>query len=310
MGLVGVQTASATPSGTLVNAEVTSSGAVVATADDFVIVGQDISVDGGTFYEDGDGSSVIYSNGYSGEISGNTLTVSAVSQQTFGIHAAGGTVNVTDNEVVADDDVGSQFIAVGVTDGATGKVKRNEITGAHRVGVLCRGAGTDAAVSNNTITGPGPRFSGWADNGVQIDSGATGQVKNNAIDDHWYAPNTFNSAGLLLFSDDVVVQRNHFGDNDLGVALQGDRNNVIHNTVEVTTETTDTYHYGVYEAGGADNGIRQNRVTTAAAENGLYGIIVFGDNTKLIRNDLDGWDDLLLDAGDGTKLPKPFDPDA
>jgi hypothetical protein len=310
LGLLGAQPALANPPGALVNAEVTSSGAVVATDDNFVISDQEISVDGGTFYEDGGDSYVIYNNGYSGKISGNTLTVSAVNNTTFGIHAAGGDVKVTDNTISADDDVGNQFLAVGFTGGATGNVKENEITGAHRVAVLDRGAGTDVAISKNTIIGPGPRSTGWADNGIQIDSGATGQVKDNTIDDHWYTPNTFNSAGLLAFSDDVVVQRNHFGDNDLGIAFFGDRNNVIHNTVEVTTETTDTSHYGVYEVGGTDNGIRQNTVTTEATANGLVGIIVLGDNAKLIRNDLDGWEDLLLDAGDGTKLPKPFDPDA
>lgn len=310
VGVLGTQTAVASSHGTLVNATVTSSGAIVATADDFVISGQKIAVDGtSTFYDDNDTSYVIYNDGYSGKISGNTLTVSHVDDDVFGIHARGGDVEVSDNVISADDDVGGQFIGVAFTEGATGLVDRNTISGAHRVGVLGRGTETDVSVQNNTIAGPGSRSSGWADNGVQIGSGATGQVKNNAIESHWYAPNTFQSSGLLVFADDVVVQRNHLRNNDIGIALAGDRNNVIHNTVEVTYAETDTVHYGVYEAGGTDNGIRQNAVATEASSNGLFGIIVSGDNAKLIRNELDGWEDLLLDAGDATKLPKPFNPD-
>lgn len=311
LGIGGVQSAVASSHGNLVNASVTSSGAIVATDDDFVISGQEISVDGSSaFYDDGGVSYVIYNNGYSGKIVGNTLSVTQVNNETHGIHVEGGEVESNDNTISADDDVGSQFLGLAFAGGATGHVNENEITGAHRVGVLGRGNGTDVSVSNNEIVGPGPRSSGWADNGVQLDGGATGQVKNNTIDDHWYTPNTFNSAGLLAFADEVVVQRNHFGNNDLAVAFSGDRNNVIHNTIEATYAGTDTFHYGVYEVGGKNNGIRQNYIETDASSNGLVGVIVLGKNTKLIGNKLEGWDNLLLDAGDETKLPKPFNPDA
>lgn len=311
LGVVGVQSAAASPPGTLVNASVTNSGAIVATGDDFIISGQEITLDGsGAFYEDDDTSYVIYNDGYSGKVVGNALSVTHVNKETLGIHVEGGQVEVSGNTISADEDVGNQFIGVAFTAGATGQVDKNGITGAHRVGVLGRGTGTAVSISNNKIIGPGPRSSGWADNGVQMDSGATGQVKNNRIDSHWYAPNSFNSAGLLAFADGVVVQRNHFGNNDIGVAVSGDGNNVIHNTVEVTYEDTDTSHYGVYEVGGENNGIRQNSITTDASSDGLIGLIVLGENTKLIRNKLKGWDDLILDAGEGTKLPKPFNPDA
>jgi hypothetical protein len=35
-----------------------------------------------------------------------------------------------------------------------------------------------------------------------------------------------------------------------------------------------------------------------------------GSSTKLIGNDVSGFDDLIADQGDETKLPMPFDPDA
>ena len=298
----------ASPHSTLVNAQVQPSGAIVATSDDFVIAGQTVSVNGEAFYTEGGDSYVIYNNGYSGRIAGNTLNVASVSGSTFGVQVAGGNVTVEKNVVAADEEVNGQFIGVGFSSGVIGSAKGNEITGSHRVGVLAVDEGTEVTVSDNTIEGPGPRMSGWADNGVQISGGATGVVKDNVITDHWYAPNSFVSAGLLCFSDGVVVQRNQFVNNDTGVGVIGGSNNVVHNTVEVTYAETDTEHFGVLEYGGQDNGIRQNTITTEAAANGMVGIVVLGKNTKLIRNSLSGWEDPILAPGDGTKLPKPFVP--
>lgn len=314
IGAVGTTPVTATSHGTLVNAEIQSSGAIVATDDDFIIAGQQITVDGEEFYKDGNDSYVIYNDGYSGEIYDNELTVNSVaslgsSNATYGVRVKGGSVDVTDNVVDANDDINRRFAAVRFSDGATGGATDNQITGAHRVGVLATGSGTDVEIANNELVGPGPRQSGWADNGIQLSDAATGTVRDNLVTDHWYEPNTFVSSGLISYTDDVVVQRNTFTNNDLGIGLSGDRNNVIHNTVEVTYTTTSTEHYGIYELGGESNGIRQNTVTTDADENGLIGLIVLGTNAKLIRNDLSGWETLILDAGDDTKLPQPFDPE-
>jgi hypothetical protein len=310
VGTLTAGPAAAANGGVLENATVTPSGAIVATDDDFVIAGQHLTIAGGTYYTNTGDSYVVYTNGYSGEVRDNTVTVTALSQRTFAIRVDGGDVAVSGNTIDVVDDSNRQFIAISVHGGASSRVTKNAITGGHRVGVLATGAGTTANVAKNDIIGPGPSNMGWADNGVQFSDGATGQIRDNVIDDHWYAPNSFVSSGILAFGDDVVVQRNSITNNDLGVGLSGDRNNVIHNTVSVTYPSTSTVHYGVYELGGVDNGIRQNDITTNAAANGAVGIIVLGDNAKLIRNALDGWQTPILDAGTDTKLPPPFEPAA
>lgn len=307
LGIVGVGSVAA--SGTLTNATVTSSGAIVATDDDFVIAGQDLTVDGSR------GSPVIYNDGYSGEIYGNTLTVDDIDDSpTYGILVEGGDVDVYDNTVDAVDDLTKQFIAVGFEGGATGEASRNEITGRHRVGIVARDPETDVDISRNTIVGVGPVSSGWAENGIQVSSGATGTVKHNTVNDHWWNKNNFVSSGIIVFgSDDVTIQNNTLTDNDTNVVLFGDDNNAIHNTIEVTIAPTDpdgndVLHYGVWVS-GADNGVRQSSIT---ASDGDVGIYIFGgsDRTKLIRNDITGWDESIVDTGDDTKLPKPFDPDS
>lgn len=304
-------TAAAANGGTLVNATTTPSGAIVATDDDFEIAGQHVTIAGGTYYESDDDHIVVYTNGYSGTIRDNTFTVTSVQDGTIAIRVDGGTVDVTGNTISEPNDINQRFIGVSAVAGATVTVSRNEITGAHRVGVVGQELGTTLDVSRNTITGPGPRTTGWADNGVQLSDDATGTIRDNVISDHWYAPNSFVSSGVLAYlTNDVVVQRNDITDNDLGVALLGDRNNVIHNDVTATYPTTSTYHYGVIVYGGDDNGIRQNTTSTAATTYGYAGIYNAGANTKLIRNTFDGWTYPIADAGTDTKLPKPFDPTA
>lgn len=308
LGVIGVSSASAAP-GNLVNAEVKSSGAIVATGDDFVISGQNIAVDGEAFYESDGESFVIFNDGYSGEIRHNTMTVESVQDRTFGIRVDGGDVTVSNNSIEAGDDINNRFIAVHYLGGATGKVTNNDITGAHRVGVLATESGTDVEIARNDIEGPGPREQGWADNGVQLSGGTTGMVRGNTIAGHWYSPNSFVSTGVLAYGDEITLLRNDFTDNDLSILLAGDDSSVVKNTTSVEFTQTDTAHYGVYDLGGENNAIVNNTIETAAAANGVIGIIVLGTNTKLIRNSLSGWEDLILDAGDETKLPDPFNPD-
>ena len=228
----------------------------------------------------------------------------------FGVRVHGASASVVNSTFLAPDDAGGQLIQIAYVEGATGKVAGNRLEGRHRTAVLLRGNGTSATVRDNEVVGVGPITNGWAENGIQVDQGAGGTIKGNLVKDHWYAPNTFQSAGVLVFADDVVVGHNEVLDNDMGIAVAGDRNTVLHNEVAAgyTDQETSTFHYGVYLVDGRNNGVRQNTITTESATYGLYGLIVVGDNTKLIRNDISGWATPILNAGTDTKLPPPFDP--
>lgn len=52
--------------------------------------------------------------------------------------------------------------------------------------------------------------------------------------------------------------------------------------------------------------MRQNTVTAAGAPGADIGIIVLGTNTKLIRNEVEGWTYDVVDFGSDTKRPAPF----
>lgn len=233
----------------------------------------------------------------------------------YGVRVHGADVQVTDSEVDVTEDYVHQFIAVGYRNGATGLIADNTITGFHRVGILLDGTGTSAEVHGNEVVGVGPKTTGWAENGIQISRGATGTVKNNAVRDHWWDLNSFVSSGILIVdADDVTAQRNSLSGNDAAFVLQGDRNNVIHNTVDVTDEDGDVsgiFHAGAIVSAGEDNGLRQNEFTSGSPSGSVsFGIFVTsaGTNTKLIRNSLDGFTTPIVDQGGETKLPAPFVP--
>lgn len=246
-----------------------------------------------------------------GEIDGVTLnaTVAGAKSRQYGVYVNGADVKLTDSFVNSAADYPHEFIPVIYLDEATGTIKNNELTGAHRAGIVLRGAGTDVNVDNNDVIGIGPKDSGWAQNGIQIDSEASGVIKNNLVEGHFWNLDNFVSTGIGIYSDNVNVQRNTVRNNDLGALLSGDNINLHHNTVEITYSSVDIDGiYGVFANPGKNNGIRQNSITSNTGTG--FGLWVYGtNNAKLIRNDISGWEYNLIDQGNDTKLPKPFEVD-
>ena len=136
-----------------------------------------------------------------------------------------------------------------------------------------------------------------------------------AKDGCWWDLDNYQSSGIILYQpgDDVHLQRNIIRNNDAGIALWGgNQHNVIHNTVTVTEADpgeNGVSHYGCLVLETENSGLRQN---TISSEDGDVGIVVYStaENAKLIGNDISGFDEAIVDSGDETKLPDPFDTDA
>lgn len=259
----------------------------------------DITCDVGVYYDE------------DGKINGVQLnaTVDGAKSRQYGIYVNGADVKVTDSFVNSAADYPNEFVPVIFLEGATGSIKNNELTGAHRAGIVLRGAGTDVNIDGNDIIGIGPKSTGWAQNGLQVDTEASGIIKNNLVEGHFWNLDDFTSTGIYIFSDNVNVQKNTIRNNDLGTALAGDNINLNHNTIEITYSEVDVDGiYGVLTYPGKNIGVRQNTITSNT-ETG-YGLYVYGsNNAKLIRNDVSGWGTNLIDQGNDTKLPKPFEID-
>lgn len=242
----------------LINAEVTNTGAIVATDDGFRIANQHITVDGATYHEGADGHhSVIDAAGYSGVIEGNELTIESVSGEQSGIRSTGGRVTITDNAIVGGP-VSGQFLGISAIAGAWVTVEDNEIAANHRVGVLLRGVGTDGHLRRNDIVGSGPITSGWAENGIQIDQDAQASVQNNRIEGHWWDNSDWASAGVLAMSDHVRMTDNEIVGNDAGVWILGDGCQVNRNEIVVEADGSFPGFDGIIVQDGYGNRVVNN----------------------------------------------------
>jgi len=126
---------------------------------------------------------------------------------------------------------GSQHgIAVAYRNGAGGQLDHSQIYDYQKGGVLARDAGTNVQILDNVVQGLGP-VPFIAQNGVQVSSGATGNVNGNFIEDHEYTgcskaqaktgSCTYTvSTGILLFSVDptlVDTKNNTYRNNDVNL---------------------------------------------------------------------------------------------
>lgn len=89
---------------------------------------------------------------------------------------------------------------------ATGMLSGNTIGNYEKNGVVVSGPGTAVQVLNNTVTGQG-QINYIAQNGIEIASGATAQVKGNTVAGNWYTPKSYVACGLLLYGAGGVKQQ-------------------------------------------------------------------------------------------------------
>lgn len=281
----------------LVNAE-ESDGTIVATDDGFVIRGQEVVVDSGVEYG-------IDTAGYSGVVADNRISgTSDPGGDQIGISAGGGDVQVERNRIDVPDDYAHQFVGVSFTDGAGGSIRGNEIVGFHRAGILVRGAGTSATVRGNTVSGTGKRTIGWAENGIQVDRGASVRIQNNAVEGHWWdGKSNFASTGISLFGvDESGVVNNTLSDNEFGVYVAGRGNRVNGNDVANSFDSDSTFEFvswGVLAA-GSNNHLAGNRIADTSVDGGGAGIYLLpgASENKLTGNRISGFESNVIDATD------------
>ena len=233
------------------------------------------------------------------EISG---TVADAKPVQFGIYVNTANVDITNATVNVAANYPHQFISMTYREGATGTIRASSLTGAHRAGIVIRGAGTDVTVFKNTIQGTGAKTSGWAENGIQVDQGATARISSNIVAGHWWdGASNFGSTGILLFTSNSQVVNNTMIDNEFSVFLVGDDNHVSGNQTSSTIVSTSVWNFRAWATliAGNRNHLAGNHFT---AENGAAGVYIYAGATanQLTGNRINGFETLIWDDGDGT----------
>jgi len=240
----------------------------------------------------------------SGSVSGATIlgTVAEARPKQFGILVVGANVDVRDTNVSVEAAYPHQFVSIAYHEGATGTISGNTISGAHRAGVLIRGAGTDVTVRGNSVIGSGPKTSGWAENGIQVDQGANADIVNNTVSQHWWdGESNFGSTGIMVLVDGARVTNNVLEDNEFGIYVTGDDAKVTSNQISSSVVSQSSFQFrawGVLLAGSKSH-LAGNRMT---ALDGAAGIYIFpgADKNRITGNRISGFEEAIVDGGTDT----------
>jgi parallel beta-helix repeat protein len=181
---------------------------------------------------------------------------------------------------------------------ADADVSDNQIDAYQKTGVVVDGAGSSARVRQNTITGLGS-VNFIAQNGVQVSRQAVAEVRQNTITDNLFAPQTFASAGVLLFeaSSATEIRQNTILRNDEGVYLSGQDGGTVRQN-----ESSDNTFDGFGLTEGSTNIAVEHNV---AERNGFDGVYAGADTAEnvIAQNHLS--DNAEHDCHDDSTGPHP-----
>lgn len=208
---------------------------------------------------------------------------------------------------------------------SSGTISHNTVTGYMKNGITANmpsGDGGSVDIFWNTVIGGGPLGLGsWAQNGIQIGYGATGNVRGNGVSDNWYIPSDWAACGILIFeSDDCMVQGNVLEANQDGVAIEtwcwylptASENRVVKNEIRDGQVGVSVAAYAWTYSNGdpmADNNKVVNNIIENQEDCGVSigawqlsgSYTASADNSKAIRNIFSGCDENIDDEGTATK---------
>ena len=183
----------------------------------------------------------------------------------------------------------------------TGTVSGNTVTHYQKGGIVVSCAGSNVAVSNNTVTGEGD-VTYIAQNGIQVSSGATGSVTCNTVSGNeysgpssggdWYA--NVQSTGILLndAAGPITVSGNTVSTNDIGILSQltsgasALTNNILSDNryFGILFEKGDAAVSGGSITGSAKGIFNPTEHTSGVAT--VHGVDLSGNTTAGVQNDI------------------------
>ena len=164
-------------------------------------------------------------------------------------------------------------------------ITENRVDGYQKNGITANEVGTQADISLNTVVGTGPT-TGAAQNGIQIGFGAKGTIEHNFVASNIWSPCVspdqcmFFATGILIEqSDDITIEDNSIGNNQVNIFLRGDgikvrRNrlfgSVVLDNIQVPGNSAEIESNQIYDSAraavavsGNDAKIRKNTITNA-----------------------------------------------
>ena len=119
-------------------------------------------------------------------------------------------------------------------------------------GITANGPTLTVNIHDNTITGGGPTASS-CQNGIQIGYGATGTIKDNTIDGHYYTNPDWAATDILVTASNATVEGNILTGGYEGIGVDGGYTEgsswtvtIKNNTVDASDMGSSQYAFGIH----------------------------------------------------------------
>ena len=232
----------------------------------------------------------------------NNTSCSALEMVGIYYQGAGGIIrrNTVKNQITPGHESCQNGIGILVENESVGtgsvSINGNSVSNFDKNGIVLRRAGSVGDISNNTVTGIGPT-SFLAQNGILIRDDASANITANNVSGFVYSPDTFGSAGIILYNlsagqyqSPSRVQRNVVDNTQFGVILDG-VSGTSGNMVQVQSNTISNSVWDGIEL-QSDNGLTPAVNTdyayvfknTVSNTTEYEGIDSCGDNNTITKN--------------------------
>jgi nitrous oxidase accessory protein NosD len=168
------------------------------------------------------------------------------------------------------------------------RVVNSSIHDYQKNGITGNEPGVKIQATGNVVTGIGPT-SGVAQNGIQIGFGATGQINENTVINHIWAPcvsvSDCAAVGadlLILNTNNVSILENTVGKSQCGICLSGIDDGQVNDSQVIGNMVFDTDVFDGIALTGNNNEVRLNTITNSDRA----AIFLQGDNNSVRRNNI------------------------
>lgn len=223
---------------------------------------------------------------------------------------------------------GGIFIQSGDGGSSQVTVTENRVDGYQKNGITANEVGTQVEISLNTVVGGGPT-TGAAQNGIQIGFGAQGRIRQNFVTSDTWSPCiipdqcVFFATGILIEqSDDITIEDNSVGNNQVNIFVRGEgvkvrRNrlfgSLVLDNIQVAGDNAEIESNQINDSARAAVAVSANgaEIRNNIITNAHIGILKSANvsSIDIDRNDYDDVDILFVDPSPVLTIPGTIHPE-
>ena len=153
--------------------------------------------------------------------------------------------NITDTPFSGSQHGNGVFAYANDGDARNFTIQNSTVRKFQKTGIVVSGAKLTGTVSGNTVTGAGPSTV-IAQNGIQLNTGASGTILNNKVSGFSYTPTSYTSVGILVMqAGPAVIQGNTVTDGEVGIYMIDTSGAISQNYVSASKAGVGANYWGI-----------------------------------------------------------------